>query len=62
MSKEIYYLKIRLLSNIFELSSEQQEEVDQVTEFSVLFYIKYWLQTPLPSSAARIDLEIMAHV
>ena len=52
MSKVIYYLKIRLLSNIFELTPEQQEEVDQVAEFSVLFYIKYWLQTPLPSCAA----------
>ena len=62
MCKQIYYPKMRLLSNIFELSEEEQNEVDQVTEFAVLFYIKYWLQTPLPSSAARLDLEFMANV
>ena len=62
MSKQIYYLKIRLLSNIFDLSEEEQNQVDQITEFAVLFYIKYWLQTPLPSSAARLDLEFMANM
>ena len=62
MSKQIYYLKIRLLSNIFDLTEEEQNQVDQITEFAVLFYIKYWLQTPLPSSAARLDLEFMANM
>ena len=62
MSKQIYNLKIRLLSNIFELSPQEQDEVDKIVEFVLLFYAKYWLQTPLPSSAARLDLEFMANM
>ena len=62
MSKVIYNLKIRLLSNIFEISPEEKDQVDKITEFTVLFYIKYWLETPLPASSARLDLEFMAHM
>ena len=62
MSKAIYYLKIRLLCNIFELSLEEKHEVDLISEFTVLFYVKYWLQTPLPSAAARIDLDFMINI
>ena len=62
MSKAIYYLKMKLLSNILDLTSEEKMEVDQISEFTVLFYVKYWLQTPLSSSAARIDLDFMANV
>ena len=62
MSKVIYNLKIRLLSKIFKLSPEEKEQVDKVTEFAVLFYTKYWLETPLPASAARHDLEFMGHM
>ena len=62
MLKVIYYLKIRLLSNIFEISPEDMDKVTQVAEFIVLFYAKYWLQAPLPTAAARIDLEFMANI
>ena len=62
MSKAIYYLKMKLLSNILDLTLEEKMEVDQISEFTVLFYVKYWLQTPLSSSAARIDLDFMANV
>ena len=62
MSKAIYYLKIRLLSNVFELSPEERIQVDQISEFTAVLYVKYWLQAPLPSCAARLDLEFMAKV
>ena len=62
MSKVIYYLKIRLLSNIFVISPEEKEEVSQITEFIVLFYAKYWLQAPLPAAAARTDLDFMVNI
>ena len=63
MSKVNYYnLKVRLLSNIFEISPEEKDQVDKITEFTVLFYVKYWLETPLPASSARLDLEFMAHM
>ena len=61
-SKVICNLKIFLLSKIFEISPEEQVQVNKITEFTVLFYVKYWLETPLPSSAARIDLEFMDHM
>ena len=62
MSKAIYYLKIKLLSNIFDLSSDEKLEVHEISEFTVLFYVKYWLQTPLSSAAARIDLDFMSNI
>ena len=43
MSKDIYILKIRLLSKIFRISVEELDKITQVTEFVVLFFVKYWL-------------------
>ena len=62
MSKVIYDLKIELLSKVFDLSPEEKSQVHDIAQFSALLYVKYWLQTPLPSSAARHDLEFMAKV
>ena len=62
MSKDIYTLKIRLLSKIFGIALEDFEKITQVTEFLVLFYVKYWLQSPLPAAAARIDLDFMSNI
>jgi hypothetical protein len=59
MSKAIYYMKMRLLKNIFALSTEEEEEVDIITEFTSVFYVMYWLQTPLSAASARHDLEFM---
>ena len=62
MSKAIYYLKIRLLSKIFDLTPEEKSEVDLISEFTILFYVKYWLQAPLSSAAARNDLDFMSNI
>ena len=62
MSKALYYLKIRLLSKQFEMSSTEREEVDCLVEFCALFYMRYWFEAPLASSAARVDLDFMTAV
>ena len=62
MSKVIYNLKIKLLSNIFVMTDEEKMQVDQVTDFVILFYTKYWFTTPLASSAARHDLDFMCGI
>ena len=62
MSKAIYFLKIKLLSKVFDLSDEERFIVDEISKFTALLYVKYWLQTPLSSSAARHDLEFMTKV
>ena len=62
MSKVIYDLKIELLSNVFHLSPEEKIQVGEIAKFSGLLYVKYWLQTPLPSSSARHDLDFMVKV
>jgi hypothetical protein len=62
MSKVIYNLKIKLLSNVFEMTDEEKRQVNQVTEFVLLFYTKYWFTTPLASSAARQDLDFMSGI
>ena len=62
MSKCIYLLKIKLLSKVFQLSEEEQEQVNSLAEYILLFYAMYWFTTPLASSAARQDLEFMSNI
>ena len=62
MSKAIYFLKIKLLSDVFDLLPDEKIVVEEVSKFTALLYVKYWLQTPLPSSAARHDLEFLDKV
>ena len=62
MSKAIHNLKIKLLSKVFSLSPEEEIQVELICEFTAVLYVKYWLQAPLPASAARLDLEFMAKV
>ena len=61
MSKVIYILKCRLVSNAFEMTEEERYHVDQISKFCIP-YVKYFLQCPLASSAARNDLQFIAKV
>ena len=58
----IYFLKIKLVSNIFQVSAEEKMPIDYPVEFILLFYTKYWFTTPLASSAAREDLTFMRNI
>ena len=62
MSKCIYYLKIRLLSRVFTISTDERSQTDQMVEFILLMYTKLWFTSSLASSAARSDLNFMSAV
>ena len=62
MSKCIYSLKLKLLGNVFEMTDEEKHQVNQVVDFILLFYAKYWFTAPLAGSAARQDLDFMSGV
>ena len=44
------------------MSEEEQQQVSQLSEFILLFYVKYWFMTPLAGSAARNDLDFMSGI
>ena len=46
-----------LLANTFFLYSKEMEVVRKVVIFTLVFYVKAWLRSPLSASAARNDLE-----
>ena len=56
MAKSIYNLKIRLLSKVFLMSSEENTFVEKIAQFCMIFYPRFWLTTPLPWAAPREDL------
>jgi hypothetical protein len=62
MSKCLYILKIKLLSNQFQLSEEEMGQVTNLAEFILLFYAKFWFVTPLADAAARTDIEFMSDI
>ena len=62
MSKCLYILKIRLLDNVFDMEEEQRDQVTNIAEFILLFYAKYWFETPLAVSTARADLDFMSGI
>lgn len=62
MSKCIYCIKLRLLCKVFNMTAEENLQVEQITEFVILFYAKYWFMTPLACCSARNDLEFMSNI
>ena len=58
----MYYLKMKLLLNIFNMSDEEREQVEEISRFVVTMYIKAWFQSPLPTAAARNDLAFLANI
>ena len=62
MSKYLFFLKIKLLLHIFPLSEVEGAQVQEISTFILLFYVRNWFQAPLPASAARNDLSFMANV
>ena len=56
MSKCLYILKIKLLSNQFKLFEDEIRQVTDLAEFIILFYAKFWFVTPLAKSAPRTDI------
>ena len=62
MSKGIYVIKIRLLSNVFKLTEGENENIRRIFLFTVVIYAKAWLTSALSTSAARNDLTFHLNV
>ena len=62
MSKNLYFLKIKLLLRMFRLSEEEKVQVEEICTFILIFYVKSWFQSPLPTAAARNDLSFMVNI
>ena len=62
MSKVIYILKIMLLLHQFQMSAVEKSQVTEISKFILIFYVKHWFQSPLPTAAARNDLIFMANM
>ena len=62
MSKQIYFLKMKLPKNVFKMSQEEQEQVEEIIKFVLIFFVKSWFKSPLSTSAAQSDLTFMANM
>ena len=62
MSKNIYFLKLLLLLYQFLISEEERLQVIEISKYILIFYVKHWFQSPLPTCAARNDLTFMANI
>ena len=62
MSKCIYILKLCLLLDQFQMSADEKVQVVEVSKYVMLLYVKHWLESPLPTAAARNDLSFMINI
>ena len=62
MSKCIYILKLSLLLKTFKMSEDEKVKVVEVSKYVLLFYVKHWFESPLPTAAARNDLTFMVKI
>ena len=56
------HLKMKLLKNMFKMSQEEQEQVEEIIKFVLIFFVKSWFKSPLSTSAAQSDLTFMANM
>ena len=62
MSKCIYFLKIRLIRKVVAFSKEEKKQADNMVNFILMVYTRYWFTEPHASSATRSDLDFMIAV
>ena len=62
MSKQIYYLKMKLLKNLFDMTEDEKEQVEEICKFILVFFVKAWFKSPLSTAAAMTDLSFMANM
>ena len=62
MSKCLYCLKLFLLLNAFKMSEVEKAQVEEISTFVVILYVKAWFQSPLPTAAARNDLTFLVNM
>ena len=56
MSKCIYFPKILACSLIFEMTEEEKNQAEAVTQFVVYFYARPWFESSLLAVAARSNI------
>ena len=62
LSKCLYCLKLFLLLNAFKMSEVEKAQVEEISTFVVILYVKAWFQSPLPTAAARNDLTFLVNM
>lgn len=62
MSRLIYGLKLYLLQDNFQLSSEELKRLEVFCIFGTIFYLKNWLRTPFVTEAANDDLQFFKNM
>ena len=63
MGKCIGALKIALLGRQWQrLGEEEERQIRQFATFVAVIYVKYWLQSPLPTAAPRLDLTLYDNI
>ena len=48
--------------NIFPMSEQEKQQVEEICSFTVILYVKAWFESPLPTSAARNDLKFLVNM
>ena len=62
LSKGIYLPKIFLLSSVFKLTVEEEEQVRRLVIFILVFYARPWMQAPVAAAAPRNDLNFHLNI
>ena len=62
MSKCIYFIKLKLLDKVFQVTEEEKSYISEISTFVLVFYVKSWFEAPLSTAAARNDLSFMANI
>ena len=51
-----------MLLDQFQMSADEKVQVVEVSKYVPLLYVKHWLESPLPTAAARNDLSFMINI
>ena len=62
MAYSIYFFKMQLLSEQFEMTDLEAANVKSMATFVALFNIKAFLQSRLSSIAPLVDLKYLQHI
>ena len=55
-------LEDEVAADVFQDVRKKHAQVEEISKFILIFYVKYWFQTPLPTAAARNDLNFIANM
>ena len=62
MADCVYNMKMLSCSSVFPLSEQELAEVEDISEYVVLFHAKPWFESSLASEAAVSDITFLCHI